>query len=298
MSRRDFETTRTLDRRLSRNPRSDERPYLLAISGEHAGRFFALSGVRDLVIGRIKGCDVRVLHDKNISRRHARLVVSEDGRIRVEDLASTNGTLVNGREVDSAALKRGDRLFLGLSTIFKFDYLSDEERARWESATFDALTECHNRAFFDARLAELSTHAEHDEQHLSLILLDVDHFKGINDVHGHQAGDYALQRVALVIQAERERTGLEGFACRYGGEEFALLLPGIETSRAIEIAEGIRKMVSTLDLEFEDQSFKLTLSAGIACSSPTERRSTGELVRLADEALYRAKNAGRNRVES
>jgi len=298
MTRRDFETTRAIVRRAALRPRPDEYPYLVAIAGEHAGRFFALRDVQELVIGRAPECGLAILHDGNISRRHARVVVSGD-EVRIVDLASTNGTLVNGRDVQDHVLQRGDRIFVGLSTILKFDFLSDDERASWESATFDALTECYNRAFFDGRLTELHAQAEHSGEPFSLVLLDVDHFKRINDTRGHQAGDFALQQVAQAFQAELVRRDAEGFTCRYGGEEFGVLLPAQGAEAAHAVGEGLRQAVEQIRLEFEGQLFDITVSGGVATHpGGTEGPSPTEIVAHADACLYRAKRGGRNRIET
>jgi diguanylate cyclase (GGDEF)-like protein len=296
MTRRDHDTTRAHVRRAGLRPRPNEHPYLVAVAGEHAGRFFALRAVRELVIGRAPDCGLAILHDGNISRRHAQVIVSGD-EVRIVDLGSTNGTLVNGRDVQDHVLQRGDRIFVGLSTILKFDFLSDDERSRWESATFDALTECYNRAFFDRRLGELVAAAEQVGDPFSLVMLDVDHFKEVNDTRGHQAGDFALQQVAQALQAELTRRGTVGSTCRYGGEEFGVLLPGQGAEEAFAVAEGLREAVAEIGLTFEGQPFQVTLSGGVATHAGGTGGPRGtDLVATADAALYRAKRAGRNRI--
>lgn len=296
MSRRDFETTRALSRRAGMRPRANEKPFLLGIAGEHAGRFFPLEGIKELLIGRAPECEIPIVHDDIISRRHARVEVTPVGEVRISDLGSTNGTLVNGREIASTAMQRGDRIFLGQSTILKFDYLSEDERSRWESATFDALTECHNRAFFEARLVELHAMARESGRPLSLVMLDVDHFKSINDRFGHQAGDFALQQVAQAIDTYLARRETPAYTCRYGGEEFVVLLPGCDAGTARDHAEGLRRAVAEVPLRFEDAAFTMTVSGGTSTLHDGEPSEPAELLRLADENLYRAKQEGRNRV--
>ena len=300
MERADYETTRAITRKSGARPRSDEKPYLVGITGEHACRFFPLQGLRELTIGRTSDCEIPIILDDIVSRRHARVEMLDEGEVRLVDLQSTNGTLVNGREITSATLHRGDRIFLGQQTIFKFDFFADEERANWEQAAVDALTELMNRGFFDARLAEYFTLHASLERPLSLIVLDVDHFKAVNDQNGHQAGDYALQQVAATISDELDRADIGAIPCRIGGEEFGVIVPSCDEAACARIAEALRGAVAEAILEFEGIPLRITISCGTATLQPRPRNyETPEQVhRAADAAMYRAKNAGRNRVVS
>ena len=156
-----------------------------------------------------------------------------------------------------------------------------------ELSIIDELTGLGNRRAFDAALREEMARAARTGQPLSLVLLDVDHFKRFNDEHGHLAGDVALEKVAKVV-AETLRT--EDRACRFGGEEFAVLLPATPEDAALEVAERLRRAVATCDLPHGP----ITISLGVAASDGS--RGGWALVRRADTRLYRAKGAGRNRV--
>ena len=299
MDRSEYQTTRAITRRTGSRPKSDEKPYIVGIAGEHACRFFALDGLKEVMIGRTADCEIAILLDDSVSRRHARIDLADGGDVRLVDLNSVNGTLVNGREVTTATLHRGDRIFLGHQTIFKFDYFSDEEKGNWEHASVDALTEVYNRGFFDLRLAEYHRlHSELDRP-LSLIMVDIDHFKEINDQHGHLTGDFALQQVAARMDAELEHADIGALLCRYGGEEFAVLIPSCDQPAAARIAEALRSAVAASTFEFEGVVVRVTVSCGTATLLPTGTASTPDkLVQAADANLYAAKRAGRNRIVS
>jgi len=176
-------------------------------------------------------------------------------------------------------------------------------------ARFDALTGVANRRHFDERLSQEFARAAREKSPLSLLMIDVDHFKRFNDLHGHQAGDAALSKIAQAITASLRRPA--DLVARYGGEEFAVILPGTTTEGAIERAEAIRKKVETLEITRPGTSIihRITISVGTASVTPTEVPSTSpgssssmslpsptKLIAAADSALYRTKNDGRNRV--
>jgi diguanylate cyclase (GGDEF)-like protein len=157
----------------------------------------------------------------------------------------------------------------------------------------DPLTGLFNRHFMQITLEKEMARCKRKQNTLGVLMLDVDHFKMFNDRFGHSAGDSVLQSVAAVLQTS-VRT--EDFVCRYGGEEFIVVFPEISAVAALERAEGIRRMVADLENRFEASSnLAITISIGIALYSG-DGTDAGELVRRADQALYRAKNSGRNRV--
>ncbi len=161
----------------------------------------------------------------------------------------------------------------------------------------DALTGLKNRRVFDEHLENLWFRAGEEGRVLTLMLIDVDHFKHYNDRYGHQAGDHALQRVAATLQTFVTRP--QDVLARYGGEEFAAVFDDIEAFDAQEIAERMRRAVGTLALDNlgDAGASAITISLGVAVVEPSrERRARGGL-QLADQALYRAKVKGRNRVE-
>ena len=162
-----------------------------------------------------------------------------------------------------------------------------------ELAVIDELTGLHNRRFFDCRLSHELDRFERYRHPLSLVLLDVDHFKRVNDTYGHDMGDDVLRHLAGIGQALIRRVDL--FA-RFGGEEFALLLPDTGPEGALVAAERMRKRVEETPVTIDGQEIAITISVGV---SSTSDRFTGDahgLIRAADQALYEAKRSGRNRV--
>jgi diguanylate cyclase (GGDEF)-like protein len=155
-------------------------------------------------------------------------------------------------------------------------------------ATTDGLTKLANRRSFDAFLRD--AYAQHDV--LSVLLIDIDHFKGFNDSLGHPAGDACLQRVADVIGSATANTG--GFSARYGGEEFAVILPAVTEERAARVADAIRLMVRRLEINHpRSATSHLTISVGVAQKSAATLDQFA-LTRDADIALYHAKEQGRD----
>lgn len=159
-----------------------------------------------------------------------------------------------------------------------------------EQANRDALTGLYNRRYLDSTMARELARCQREGQALSLILMDIDHFKQINDTYGHQAGDEVLKHLAMMLQ-----TRATDIACRYGGEEFLLLLPGMQQVVAQERAELYRKTFEKTVITFGDFRIQVTLSVGIA-TYPGHGVTSDALFRSADQALYRAKSGGRNRV--
>ncbi len=159
-------------------------------------------------------------------------------------------------------------------------------------ALTDGLTQIHNRRHFQIRLAEEFRRAQRYDNPMALILADIDHFKAVNDTAGHVVGDQVLRKVAGCFQACIRDTDT---VARWGGEEFAVVLPQTHLAGALTVAERIRRDVSTLRLGPAD-SVSVTTSLGVSSYPAAHVHTTDELVRAADEALYRAKRDGRNRV--
>jgi diguanylate cyclase (GGDEF)-like protein len=163
-------------------------------------------------------------------------------------------------------------------------------------ATRDGLTGLANRRAFDEMLAREHRRATRESESLALIMIDVDRFKSFNDRYGHPAGDECLKQVANAIAGTIRRPG--DLATRYGGEEFAVLLPNTDERGAAEVAERIRLAVSCLALEHEGATDRIvTISAGVSATEDhIAKTGPAELLRNADGALYRAKHGGRNQV--
>jgi diguanylate cyclase (GGDEF)-like protein len=164
-----------------------------------------------------------------------------------------------------------------------------------EQSIRDPLTGLHNRRFLEDTLIRELARAKRKTHALSIVLLDIDYFKRINDTFGHGAGDMVLRRLGLVLQAYVRESDI---ACRVGGEEFALLLPEGPLPVATQRAEDIRKAVSDMTLKNDDQDLGVvTVSLGVA-TFPDHGTTADALIRTADQVLYEAKRKGRNRVVS
>jgi diguanylate cyclase (GGDEF)-like protein len=175
--------------------------------------------------------------------------------------------------------------------------LQKSEARYRELANADGLTGLANRRSFDDRLAEEWQKAIEKGQPLALLLIDVDLFKAYNDLCGHMGGDACLRLIAKAI-AETLASGL-GVAARFGGEEFAVILPNTDGERALEIGESLRESVASLKLSHAGSPMGIqTISIGVAAAVPNRSESALSLLNAADSALYRAKNLGRNRVEA
>ena len=273
-------------------PPSTAAACLLVIYGGDLGKRVVLDGTA-IEIGRSVKCDVTI-DQESVSRRHARIAF-EAGRYRITDLGSTNGSYVNDELSGDRALKDGDQIKIG-RTILKFMTGDNIETAYHEEIyrlmTFDGLTQIHNkRHFHDTLDREVSRSARY-ERPMSLVVFDIDHFKRVNDTHGHLAGDALLRQLAALMRARMRR---EDLFARVGGEEFAVLLPEIDLAGAAQFADKIRKVAEAATFHFEDVSIGITLSLG--CAELRVAYKTGEdLYRAADSALYQAKQTGRNKV--
>ncbi len=278
-------------------PKQKTRALITVISGPNAGRTFT---VRDgeTVFGRAKDAHIR-LDEGGVSRRHARVVSLEDGRHVLEDLTSTNGTFVDGKRIQRVELKSGDRIHLGPHVIVSFAVLDAQaERMAhqlYESSVRDTLTRAYNRRYLIERLASEIAYARRHNSPLALLIFDLDHFKRVNDTHGHLAGDDVLREVSALIS---RMIRVEDVFARFGGEEFVVLVRGIEQPNIVRFAERLRIGIERLEIASESTVLHVTVSIG--CASLDElsddQRTPEGLLRLADDRLYRAKESGRNRV--
>jgi two-component system, cell cycle response regulator len=242
-------------------------------------------------IGRSGECALAI-KDDGVSRRHAR-IKRIFGLYFVSDLESANGTFVNGQRVSMAQLSDGDQIRVGGSTL-KFvanHHEAEYSRRAFTLATIDPLTGAHNKRHFDDILAKETRRAVQHGTALCLVLLDIDHFKRINDTFGHHAGDWVLARVAETIKALLDPGGL---FCRVGGEEFAVIAPNTERKGALAASERIRAAIERASFDYEGRHIPVTVSLGVAEVAPMD--SPDELYQRADEKLYASKTVGRNRV--
>lgn len=164
-----------------------------------------------------------------------------------------------------------------------------------EQSTIDSLTGVKNRSAFDKRLLAESRISRRQETPIALLMLDIDRFKSINDHFGHLAGDQALKKIAQTLQQHLKRP--TDLVSRFGGEEFAIILPNTTAEGALKVAEGIRDAVTSIDLEWEGKPIPLTISIGVSADIMASEQHSTELLEQADKALYQAKNNGRNQVK-
>jgi diguanylate cyclase (GGDEF)-like protein len=265
---------------------------LVVIYGHDLGRKHDLSQAT-VTIGRSSRSDLQV-DQESVSRAHAR-ILNTGKTIILRDLGSTNGTYVNDELIDEYVLRDGDFIKIG-RTIFKFLSGSNIETAYHEEiyrlTTVDGLTQIFNKRYFLETLEREISRAHRYHRDVTLILFDIDHFKSVNDTFGHLAGDTVLKQLAQVIRGRIRR---EDIMARYGGEEFAILLPEIALANGMQFAEKVRKMIERTTFKFEDQKIPITVSVGVA-QLGAAMQSALELIKAADEELYRAKQDGRNRV--
>lgn len=241
-----------------------------------------------------------VLPEPSVSRRHALLDVAEDGRISLTDQGSTNGTFVNGRRLasrETVVLNDGDRLRIGASVVLKFvrpDRFEERfQREMYERTVRDGLTGLYNRTYFLNEISPLAQRSASQGLGTAILMLDIDHFKHFNDVHGHQSGDAVLREVANVLRLGARPDDL---IARYGGEEFLLALPAHSLKQAMERAERIRGGLEQRPLRINGAALSVTASIGVAFTPTGGHRAAARMIACADLHLYRAKEAGRNRV--
>ena len=284
-------TVVTVISRISDRPAGKEA-CLVVIYGLDLGKKYNVDRP-SIVIGRSSKADIQI-DQESVSRNHCKLI-NTGKSIMLRDLGSTNGTYVNDELVDEYVLRDGDLIKIG-RCIFKFLSGNNIENAYHEEiyrlTTIDGLTQVYNKRYFIETLEREIGRAHRYRRELSLIMFDIDHFKKINDTYGHLAGDHVLKQLASVIKARIRR---EDIMSRYGGEEFAIILPEIDNYNAVQFAEKIRGIVEKAAFRFEDTDIPVTISIGCA-SMTTELQEPHEFVRVADGHLYTAKSQGRNRV--
>lgn len=284
---------------LVRRAKRDKRQLsatLTCLAGKAMGKVFKLKGGTS-TIGRSEQADIQI-EDDGISRRHAEIKESEGGFI-LRDLDSTNGTMCNGVKLTEPVMMRdGDRIRLGPNAALRFDYqdeLEEEMQAKlYDMATRDPLTGAHNRRFFQERLGSEWAWSYRHRKPCALIAVDIDHFKLVNDTHGHAVGDYVLQELVRVMTHTIRK---EDLLVRTGGEEFVLLARATNQPEALVLAERVRSAVEQHPFSCDGKDLHVTVSLGVATTSDDGIDSPDQLVCRADEFLYVAKQNGRNCVE-
>jgi len=274
-------------------------PILMHLQGENVGRKHLLQRPETL-IGRSLECDIQ-LSDFEASRRHSVIAYenisrpAEPPRCVIRDLNSKNGTLVNGERVSAHTLRDKDIIAIG-GTVLGF-YLKDEVEARFDAelyslATVDPLTGVFNKYYFHREFQRELRRAERAKAPLCLLFCDLDLFKAVNDTHGHLAGDFILRKLGEILLGNVREYDI---CCRYGGEEFAVVMPSTTLEGARQVAERLRSIVESSAFEYQGRLIRITISIGLA-PWLEGMRSVEDLIQAADKTLYRAKREGRNRV--
>lgn len=273
--------------------------YFTVIEGADFGRVFLLEK-SETVLGRSDEADIQV-DDEKVSRKHLKIALVKSGqkneqtRAIVSDLQSKNGIFINGMRAYEQELRNGDKLKVG-DTILKFEVkdrldVSYHDKL-YQQATRDPLTGLSNRNYFQNELRKFISIASRYSRPFSVMMLDIDFFKKINDTYGHDVGDNVLKHVASILMNHLRNHDV---AARFGGEEFVILLPETALNGAIVVAERIRMSIEATDFNPMGCRHRVTISIGIG-EYPTSGTEFEELIKKADEALYRAKTSGRNRV--
>ena len=265
------------------------------LAGPGTGQAFPMTSA-EMIIGRDPAANISI-PDPSLSRKHARIHRTSTATY-LQDLGSTNGTMLNHKPIDGAVvLKDGDRIVIGTESVLSYSVQDEmEQKAALESYELtvrDALTQVFNRRHLDERLTSEFAYALRHGEALSLLVIDIDHFKLVNDTHGHPAGDEVLRKLGVAML---KTVRAEDIVARYGGEEFVVVARGIDTTSAMAFAERMRVEVEAMRIVRDGVEIRVTISIGVANTETTPHKGSQGLFAAADGALYEAKRAGRNRV--
>ncbi len=271
----------------------ENRACLIILHGGELGRKISLQK-QVTQIGRSSKAGVSLDHD-SVSRLHCKITRSGT-RYILRDLGSTNGTIVNDALVDEITLSDQDLIRVG-RTILKFitgdNVESQYHEEIYRLMTVDGLTNTYNRRHFEELLEREIARSERYGHPFSLIALDLDHFKKVNDEWGHLAGDTVLRDTCDIITSRLRKNDT---LARTGGEEFGIFLPESTLDQGLEAAEKLREAIANTPIQVEDRHIQITASFGVV-SWKKGIGSIQELMKQADQQLYLAKDRGRNRVE-
>lgn len=284
-------------------PQRDLRPALVFLNGDLLAVPIPLER-EEVILGRALEADVRV-NDTKTSRKHARIntiynPAEESTDYVLTDLSSRNGTLLNGQRIRQETLRHGDKITIG-EHILRFEFLDEIDREYHKQIhrllSHDDLTGLLSSRSFFSELRRESARARADGRKFCVLMMDVDHFKLVNDTYGHLTGSKTLEEIGYCIM-QNLRSG--DVASRFGGEEFAAFLLDATLAQALVAAERIRSEIeatafSVIRQGRPSEKHQITISIGVA-AFPDDSHDVIELVEMADSALYRAKREGRNRI--
>ncbi len=274
-------------------PPKRRRACLVQYNGASLGKRYILEG-QEIVIGRAPKADICIPED-TLSKVHAKCLQAGD-KVHLEDLNSTNGTFLNDQRVTArVGLCDGDIIRLG-SILFKFFAHDNIENVFhdkiYRMATIDAGTQIFNKKYLLETLDSEFRFSRTYDRPMSLILYDLDFFKKMNDVNGHNAGDFILKESSQIAKSAIRK---DDILARFGGEEFCIILPNTDAKTAYDLAERIRRKVEGHTFQFDGKQLKQTISMGVSQLS-SAFASPQDLLADADRKLYKSKHAGRNRV--
>jgi diguanylate cyclase (GGDEF)-like protein len=272
----------------------EKHPYILFQQGPLFGKMVLLQP-GNLILGRSDESDI-VINDEGISRKHVKLSYDR-GQTIATDLKSTNGTYVNGKRITSQELNNEDKIQISSSTIIKYIYADklDEstQKELYDMGHLDPLTNAYNKRHLLDRLLGEFSFARRKGVPLSLIMLDVDLFKNINDTYGHPCGDFILMHIAKLANSIIRD---EDIFARYGGEEFTIVLKDTDREGAKILAERFRRLVEEHEFIFEQNAVAVRISLGVATLEKKNYSDVESMISAADQCLYKSKNEGRNRT--
>jgi len=278
------------------DPIGDRRmPAVILYDGDEIGGLHSLTK-DETVIGRTAGADI-VIPESRVSRCHAviRRVTRVADEFEVVDLGSTNGTFVDGQRVERQALAPGSKVAIG-GRILKFEMV-DKADVAYQSRIvqmihLDELTGLLTKRSLFRELEKELIRTERYQHPVSVLMMDLDHFKMVNDRHGHLVGSHCLSEVGSLIREATRVTDVNG---RYGGEEFVSFLPETDTAAAVMVAERIREAMAARTFNYGGTAYQVRISIGVA-TYPADGTTVEALIQSADTALYQAKALGRNRT--
>ena len=271
---------------------------LVVLKGDEVGNKVLLNK-DEITIGRSKNADI-CLTRGDVSRTHAVIQRMDEELFLLIDKESTNGTLINEQTIKSVLLKDRDVISIGDSQL-KFIASDSPEQAYYEGLykriSLDKVLRIHNKYYFLSKLDEEIIRCQHSDNQLSLVLLDVDDFKQINESYGHQTGDAALIQLAEICKSCIRETDI---LCRYNVEKFAIIMPETGQQQACELSESIQTQVAKTPVNYGTAAIDITVSIGVTSYVPngaSESFTKGLLIAQAEKAMYEAKrNGGKNKV--
>jgi diguanylate cyclase (GGDEF)-like protein len=287
----------------SKRPKRDLRPALVFLSGDLLAVPIPLER-EEVILGRALEADVRI-NDTKVSRQHAMIKTIHDAETGetayvLLDLYAKNGTYLNGQKITSETLQDGDKITIG-EHILRFELLDEIDREYQYQIrrllSHDDLTGLLSSRSFFSELRRESSRLGVERRPFCVLMMDVDHFKQVNDTYGHLTGSKTLEEIGQCI-TQILRSG--DAAARFGGEEFAAFLLDAELAQGLVAAERIRQVIEEREFTIikhgkASGTHHVYISIGVACF-PNDSIDPIELVEMADSALYRAKREGRNRV--